>query len=429
MMAQHIDDYAAIGQAFSADQEAVSASIQRLRAQAYNAGSLRNNSQQQVEVQQPAGQTIYVIQPVSPQVVYVPQYDPTIVYVRPSGAVVAASLITFGAAITITALMVDRPWGWGGWGWNWGLRRAYYNHIVWGGWSNPYRPPRPWYRPRPVVWANRPGYGFNGLVAKLRSAWTLRLRSGHAREGARPHTFRGVGFARLVWWRGLPRTTKQEVLRLLVRIVCPITARLRSEPPCYASIISEPCWASRQSCRRRSARRRLPRIANEWRSRSACRRARNGRRHGSRDPDLGSAGRARYPGHHRTRPHRRGFSRRASRRRVARPEGQSRRAQGSSHWTVFRQPSDYTRRTRPRGAAVVSRFDEPECGRYKARVGHRGSASFLMLRPPQDFKMLRWPRALPLQPPESLPQLPTRRFPPPLQGNATSAEAAVDRDF
>jgi hypothetical protein len=161
MMAQHIDDYAAIGQAFSVDQEAVSASVQRLRAQAYNAGALRSNSQQQVEVQQPAGQTIYVIQPASPQVVYVPQYDPTIVYVRPSGAVVAASLITFGAAITITALMVDRPWGWGGWGWNWGLRRAYYNHIVWGGWANPYRPPRPWYRPRPVVWSNRPGYGGN----------------------------------------------------------------------------------------------------------------------------------------------------------------------------------------------------------------------------------------------------------------------------
>src|SRR5580704_7645940 len=41
MMAQHIDDYAAIGQAFSADQGAVAASVQRLRAQAYQAGTLR----------------------------------------------------------------------------------------------------------------------------------------------------------------------------------------------------------------------------------------------------------------------------------------------------------------------------------------------------------------------------------------------------
>jgi hypothetical protein len=155
MMAQHVDDYAAIGQAFSAGQEAVSASVQRLRAQAYAAGTLRSTSQQQVVVQQPAGQTVYVIQPASPQVVYVPQYDPAVVYVAPStDAVVVASLISFGVGIGIEALLVDnRPWGWSGWGWNWGSRRVYYNHIVWGGWSNPYRPPRPWYRPRPVVWS------------------------------------------------------------------------------------------------------------------------------------------------------------------------------------------------------------------------------------------------------------------------------------
>jgi hypothetical protein len=155
MMAQHVDDYAAIGQAFSADQEAVSASVQRLRAQAYAAGTLRSTPQQQVVVQQPAGQTIYVIQPASPQVVYVPQYDPAVVYVRPSSdAIVVASLISFGVGIGIGALLVDnRPWGW-----NWGSRRVYYNHVVWGGWHNPYRPPRPWYRPRPIVWSNRPGY-------------------------------------------------------------------------------------------------------------------------------------------------------------------------------------------------------------------------------------------------------------------------------
>ncbi len=160
MMAQHIDDYAAIGQAFSADQAAVTTSIQRLRAQAYASGALRSTPQQQVVVQQPSGQTVYVIQPASPQVVYVPQYDPAVVYVRPSSnAIVAASLVSFGVGIGIGALLVDnRPWGWGGWGWNWGSRRVYYNRGYWGGWSNPYRPPRPWYRPRPIVWANRPGY-------------------------------------------------------------------------------------------------------------------------------------------------------------------------------------------------------------------------------------------------------------------------------
>ena len=51
-MAQHIDDYAAVGAAFSPDQGAVSNSIQRLRDQAYNAGTLKSTTQQKVEVQQ-----------------------------------------------------------------------------------------------------------------------------------------------------------------------------------------------------------------------------------------------------------------------------------------------------------------------------------------------------------------------------------------
>ncbi|MGB8061651.1 MAG: DUF3300 domain-containing protein [Candidatus Sulfotelmatobacter sp.] len=163
IMAQHIDDYAAVGQAFSADQGSVTASIQRLRTQAYNSGALRTTEQQKVEVQQSAGQTIYVIQPTNPTIVYVPQYDPTVVYVRPApGAVVARPVIGFYAGIGIGALIVDnRPWGWGGWGWNWGARRAYYNHGYWSGWGNPYRPPHHWYHPRPVVWANRPGYRGN----------------------------------------------------------------------------------------------------------------------------------------------------------------------------------------------------------------------------------------------------------------------------
>src|SRR5579862_1476378 len=163
MMAENVDDYAAIGQVFLADQGAVSASIQRLRAKAYASGALRGNERQRVEVQRPAGQTIYVIQPANPRVVYVPQYDPTVVYVRPaSNVVVATSLITFGVGIGIGALLVDnQPWGWGGWGWNWGSRRAYYNHGYWGGWAKPYRPPHVWYRPRRVVYANRPGYRGN----------------------------------------------------------------------------------------------------------------------------------------------------------------------------------------------------------------------------------------------------------------------------
>jgi hypothetical protein len=157
MMAENIDDYAAIGSAVMANQGEVSASIQRLRAQAYASGALRSTPQQVVDVQQDAGQPIYVLQPANPQVVYLPQYDPTAVYAGGSGA----GLITFGMAIGITALLVSQPWGWGGWGWNWGGRRIYYNRGPWGGWGGGYRPPRYSYRPRPVVYRNRPGYGGN----------------------------------------------------------------------------------------------------------------------------------------------------------------------------------------------------------------------------------------------------------------------------
>jgi hypothetical protein len=187
MMAENIDDYAAIGAAVSANQEEVSASIQRLRAQAYASGALRSNQQQQVEVQQYSGQPIYVIQPANPQVVYVPQYDPTLVYAGPGGAIGAAPLIAFGIGIGITALLVSQPWGWGGWGWNWGARRVYYNHGPWGGWNGGYRPGRPWYRPRPVVYRNRPGFGGNWRYRppNYRPPTPIN-RPGYHRPGGRP---------------------------------------------------------------------------------------------------------------------------------------------------------------------------------------------------------------------------------------------------
>jgi hypothetical protein len=185
MMAENIDDYAAIGAAVSANQGEVSASIQRLRAQAYASGALRSNQQQQVEVQQSSGQPIYVIQPANPQVVYVPQYDPTVVYAGPG--VGAAPLIAFGIGIGITALLVSQPWGWGGWGWNWGARRVYYNHGPWGGWNGGYRPSRPWYRPRPVVYPNRPGFGGNWRYRppNYRPPTPIH-RPGYSRPGGRP---------------------------------------------------------------------------------------------------------------------------------------------------------------------------------------------------------------------------------------------------
>jgi Protein of unknown function (DUF3300) len=195
MMAENVDDYAAIGEAVSANQAEVAASIQRLRSQAYTSGALRSTPQQQVEVQQSSGQPIYAIQPANPQVVYLPQYDPTVVYAGPStGDIVASSLLGFGVGIGIGALLVNnQPWGWGGWGWNWGGRSIYYNHGPWGGWHGGYRPPRPYYRPRPVVYGNRPGFGGNwGYRPRNYRPPNNANRPGFSRPGNRPGTRPGT---------------------------------------------------------------------------------------------------------------------------------------------------------------------------------------------------------------------------------------------
>ena len=159
MMAQHIDDYAAIGQAFKADQGTVMDSVQRLRQQAYAVGALQTNEQQTVTVQGQGPSQVVTIQPANPLVIYVPQYNPQVVYVQPdTSALVGASLITFGAGIVLGAWIADasRPWGWGGWGWNWGRRTVIVHNNVWVV-NNRYRPRYPSYHYRPPVY-NRPIY-------------------------------------------------------------------------------------------------------------------------------------------------------------------------------------------------------------------------------------------------------------------------------
>ena len=75
-----------VGDAFLAQPEDVMASVQRLRAQAQKAGTLKTNEQQKVIVEQaPAdavvpNTTVIQIEPANPQVVYVPTYNPTVVY-------------------------------------------------------------------------------------------------------------------------------------------------------------------------------------------------------------------------------------------------------------------------------------------------------------------------------------------------------------
>jgi len=108
MMVQKPDWTKALGQAFTADKDAIFDSIQRLRAQAQATGNLKTTSQQKVETQTTSnGQQVIVIQPANPQVIYVPTYNPQTVYVAappppPSGASVAgAAAIGFTAGVII----------------------------------------------------------------------------------------------------------------------------------------------------------------------------------------------------------------------------------------------------------------------------------------------------------------------------------------
>jgi Protein of unknown function (DUF3300) len=115
-MASQMDWTTRIGQAFAADRTAVFASIQRLRAQAKNVGTLKTTSQQEVETRTTSsGEQVIVIEPANPQIVYVPQYNPQVVYTQPasttvviqedddSDEAVAAGLIGFTAGIAIGA--------------------------------------------------------------------------------------------------------------------------------------------------------------------------------------------------------------------------------------------------------------------------------------------------------------------------------------
>jgi hypothetical protein len=131
-MTEKLDRTTLIGQVFTADRSVVFDSIQKLRAQARDAGTLKSTPQQQVDTQTTSGgQQVIVIEPTNPQVIYVPQYNPTVVYRQApttttavvveknsSADAAAAGLIGFTAGIAIGAAVSNNyyygPYGWGG---------------------------------------------------------------------------------------------------------------------------------------------------------------------------------------------------------------------------------------------------------------------------------------------------------------------------
>ena len=126
-----------LGNAFLAQQEGVMEAVQRRRQRAQSNGALQSTKEQQVTTTTQGGNTYIEIQPSSPQVVYVPEYNPEAVwgpsadypyppiYYPPStGAIIAASAISFGVGVAVGAIWSG---GWGGWGWGCGWGR---NNVV-----------------------------------------------------------------------------------------------------------------------------------------------------------------------------------------------------------------------------------------------------------------------------------------------------------
>ena len=125
-----------LGNAFLAQQEGVMEAVQRMRVKASNNGALKSTQEQTVSTTTEDNRTYIEIEPASTQVVYVPEYSPVAVWGPPleypyppiyyppsTGAIVAASAISFGVGVAVGAIWNNG----GGWGWNcgWG-----HNNVV-----------------------------------------------------------------------------------------------------------------------------------------------------------------------------------------------------------------------------------------------------------------------------------------------------------
>jgi hypothetical protein len=130
-----------LGQAFAEDQKSVLDAIQTMRAKAQQVGNLKTTPQQVVVVTNTVVEktveqkvvvvtnTVVEIQPAQPEVIYVPTYNPTVVYAPPpAGAVVAASVISFGVGMAVGAVIANNC--------NWhsgGIYVGPHGGVAWGG--------------------------------------------------------------------------------------------------------------------------------------------------------------------------------------------------------------------------------------------------------------------------------------------------------
>jgi hypothetical protein len=188
MMCQELDWTKQLGQAVKADEKSVLDSVQRLRAQAVDVGSLKSNDKQKVETKKEGDQTVVVVQPANPQVIYVPQYDPQQAYAAPAaapstGAAVATKLLSFGVGMAVGGAI---------WGNNdycypaWGRGGMYYRGARY--YPPPYRPVYGggWNR---AASYNRPvHYGNNNLVVRNNNYYGRFNANANLRSGYRANT-------------------------------------------------------------------------------------------------------------------------------------------------------------------------------------------------------------------------------------------------
>lgn len=132
MMNEQLDWTQKLGDAFLAQRKEVMDAVQRLRARAKDAGTLKSSKEQTVKVEAPpAGaptsqtQTI-IIESSDPEVVYVPTYSPTVVYgawpypayppyyYYPPGYVAGAAFFSFSVGVVAGSAL------WGGCNWGYG---------------------------------------------------------------------------------------------------------------------------------------------------------------------------------------------------------------------------------------------------------------------------------------------------------------------
>jgi hypothetical protein len=138
-MSDNLDWTKDMGDAFLEQKDDVFAAVQRMRARAQEAGSLKTSKEQTVTKEVVNNKETIVIQEADPQTVYVPQYAPSQVYGSyappapyypamygyPPGYVAGASLLSFGVGVGVGALISN--------GCNWGSNDVYVNNNYGGG--------------------------------------------------------------------------------------------------------------------------------------------------------------------------------------------------------------------------------------------------------------------------------------------------------